>query len=349
MRARRHGGHHGHDGDDGVQGQARAKPGARTLTESLAPQSPVAATIQRAQNGAGATIDDVASAAVESKGSGQPVDSAVRAQVEPHLGADLGGVRVHTDRDAAAASTAIGARAFAYHQDVFLGGNERPSDVKLMAHELTHVVQQGAAGPSTQRKVEVGSPHDPAETEADQVADRVVSGAPIGGAPVGGVLVEDSARPQPHQLTRSAALSQLRQAAGPEAAPAIDQFLAEHGSRSVAALEQQGRAVLGGAKPVSAPELLAPLAAKLKGADAASGGAAGGGAASGTAAMTPSSAGATIQRLGDGAALDGRMASAAGEIYGADLSGVRVHTGSAAVQLASEHGARAFAIGNHVA
>jgi hypothetical protein len=90
MRARRHGGPDHDGGEARGQAQAQAKPGARTLTESLAQQSPVAATIQRAQNGAGATMDDVATAAVESKGSGQPVDSGVRAQVEPHLGTEQG-------------------------------------------------------------------------------------------------------------------------------------------------------------------------------------------------------------------------------------------------------------------
>ena len=257
MRVRRQ---RGHDGDGGGF-QQQGKPGGRTRTASLARKAPkaspaekppesqtgsvtvgqaapaldpfammtgampgaspaLAATIQRAKDGDGATIDDVATAAVENKRSGQPVDPAVRSQVEPHLGADLDGVRVHTDRDAAAASSAIGARAFAYQSDVFLGAGESPSDVKLMAHELTHVVQQGAAAPRAQRKIEVGAANDPAEAEADRVADQVAAGAPAARA----VLVEDGAPAKPHQMTRSAALSHLRQAAGTEREPAIEQF-----------------------------------------------------------------------------------------------------------------------------
>jgi hypothetical protein len=54
---------------------------------------------------------------------------------------------------------------------VFLGPRESGSDLGLMAHELTHVAQQGAAGQrAPQRQVQVGDAHSPAEHEADQVA-----------------------------------------------------------------------------------------------------------------------------------------------------------------------------------
>jgi hypothetical protein len=52
----------------------------------------------------------------------------------------------------------MGARAFAYGSDVFLAAHESGGDLGLMAHELTHVAQQGAAGARTpQRRVEVGA------------------------------------------------------------------------------------------------------------------------------------------------------------------------------------------------
>lgn len=323
-----------HDGDR-IQ-RLFGRPGA-----SVASRYPALDRALGDRGGDAPTIEDAATAAVTHKTAGAAVDSGVASRVGAHLGADLTGVRVHTDPLAQQASAAMGARAFAYQNDVFLGAGESPSDVKLMAHELTHVVQQGAAPAHAQRKVAVGATHDPAEAEADHVADQVAQGAP----PATAVLVEDGAQAQPHQLTRSAALGQLRQAAGAECEPAIAQFVAEHGSKSVLELERQGRAAVGGIKPKSASDLIAPLATKLKGADAAG---AGGGAAGATLATKPTAA-ATIQRLGDGVALDGAMASAAGDAYGADLSGVRVHTGPAAAQLAAEHNARALAIDNHVA
>jgi len=345
-------------GRPGAQPHASAQPdhapyGPETSVASTTASRYPALARALGDRGAGEpTIDDAATAAVQHKAGGSPVDPEVAGRVGSHLGADLTGVRVHGDPLAQQASAAMGARAFAYQNDVFLGAGESPSDIKLMAHELTHVVQQGAAPAQPQRKIAVGAANDPAEAEADRVAEQVAAGpaaASAAGAPAAGVvLVEDGAPAKPHQMTRSAALGQLRQAGGADSEPAIEQFLAEHGGKTITALEHQARAALGGIKPGSASDLLSPLAAKLKGADAAAPGG-GGSAAGATAAMKPETAAATVQRLGDGAALDSSMASAAGDAYGSDLSGVRVHTGPAAVQLAAEHGARAFTIGNHVA
>ena len=130
------------------------------------------------------SIDDAATAAVEHKDGGTPVDGGVAARVGAHLGADLSGVRVHSDPLAQEASAAIGARAFAHGGDVFLARGESPTDLGLMAHELTHVAQQGAAGQrALQRKVEVGAADSPAEREADAVASAVTGGAPPRAAP----------------------------------------------------------------------------------------------------------------------------------------------------------------------
>ena len=90
------------------------------------------------------------------------------------VGRDLGDVRVHTDAAAAASSQAIGARAFAYGPDVFLGAGERATDKQLMAHELTHVAQQ----PGTARaKLAIGESAAPEEREADAVASAVARGS----------------------------------------------------------------------------------------------------------------------------------------------------------------------------
>ncbi len=57
----------------------------------------------------------------------------------------------------------MGARAFAHGTDVFRGAGESDGDLGLMAHELTHVAQQGAAGARTpQRQVQVGDANSPA-------------------------------------------------------------------------------------------------------------------------------------------------------------------------------------------
>jgi len=76
---------------------------------------------------------------------GAPLSSGLRTQVEPLLGYDLGHVRVHQDGRAHEAARDLSARAFTHREHIWLGRGERADDVSLMAHELTHVVQQGAA------------------------------------------------------------------------------------------------------------------------------------------------------------------------------------------------------------
>jgi hypothetical protein len=80
------------------------------------------------------------------KGSGQPLGSKIRDYFQPRFGVDLGNVRVHTDSNADRLARAIRARAFTLGNDiVFAKGEFQPgtnTGKKLIAHELTHVLQQ---------------------------------------------------------------------------------------------------------------------------------------------------------------------------------------------------------------
>jgi hypothetical protein len=90
-------------------------------------------------------------------GPGQPLDAATRAFFEPRFGHDFSHVRVHTDARAAKSARAVNALAYTVGQDiVFRSGAFRPETVagrRLLAHELTHVIQQTRApsGPLVQR------------------------------------------------------------------------------------------------------------------------------------------------------------------------------------------------------
>jgi hypothetical protein len=83
-------------------------------------------------------------------GGGQPLGAAERAFFEPRLGRDLGPIRIHTDPDAAGTATALRAQAYTYGRDlVFAPGRYAPdthSGRRLLAHELTHSIQQGQGG-----------------------------------------------------------------------------------------------------------------------------------------------------------------------------------------------------------
>lgn len=89
---------------------------------------------------------------VEAQSAGEPLSGDVREAIEPHLGADLGAVRVHSDAAAVQKSESLGAKAFTSGSDIFLGRGASANDVQLMAHEATHVVQQSAA--PTPRRVQ---------------------------------------------------------------------------------------------------------------------------------------------------------------------------------------------------
>lgn len=98
------------------------------------------------------TVDPLeVEARVRGLGSGTRLPGEERAFFEPRFGINLAHVRVHTDREAALASEALGARAFTIGSNVVFGSGEyRPGTItgrQLLAHELTHTVQQrNAAG-----------------------------------------------------------------------------------------------------------------------------------------------------------------------------------------------------------
>ncbi|RLB96057.1 MAG: hypothetical protein DRH50_02360 [Deltaproteobacteria bacterium] len=119
---------------------------------------------------------DVEQAIQRVRGGGQALDSGACTQMESAFGADFSGVRVHTDGEADTLNRQLSARAFTTGQDIFFKqGAYNPgssSGRELLAHELTHVVQQN--GDKVQRKLTVGQPGDKYEQEADQVAQAVM-------------------------------------------------------------------------------------------------------------------------------------------------------------------------------
>lgn len=83
------------------------------------------------------------------RGGGQPLAEPVRARFEQALGADFSQVRVHTDAESDHLNHALQARAFTTGRDIFFRqGHFAPTSAAgqtLLAHELTHTIQQGAA------------------------------------------------------------------------------------------------------------------------------------------------------------------------------------------------------------
>jgi hypothetical protein len=88
-------------------------------------------------------------------GQGAPLPPSERSFFEPRFGHDFSRVRIHTGNRAAGLASTLQARAFTVGQDIVFGEGEydpgSPAGKQVLAHELTHTVQQGAAADRIQR------------------------------------------------------------------------------------------------------------------------------------------------------------------------------------------------------
>lgn len=84
----------------------------------------------------------------QSKGGGAPLPSRRSEEMSRAFGTDLSGVRIHKDAGAANMSSQLQAKAFTHGKDIYFGANQHNDSAEgkhLLAHELTHVVQQSPA------------------------------------------------------------------------------------------------------------------------------------------------------------------------------------------------------------
>ncbi|PSK93425.1 DUF4157 domain-containing protein [Taibaiella chishuiensis] len=113
--------------------------------------------IQRSATGsdavAGASVDAGIAA---TRGNGAAIDSGTRSFMEDRFGSDFSGVKIHTGSDAVQLSGALGAQAFTVGNDIYFNeGKYNPAAADgrhLLAHELTHTLQQGATPALVQRR-----------------------------------------------------------------------------------------------------------------------------------------------------------------------------------------------------
>ncbi|HKG13022.1 MAG TPA: DUF4157 domain-containing protein [Pyrinomonadaceae bacterium] len=115
------------------------------------------------------------------RSAGRPLEPAARSFFESRLGHDFSGVRVHTDAKASESASAVNALAYTVGRDVvFRAGQYSPSTPdgrRLLAHELAHVVQQdGQRGAVQAARLDISTPGDAGEREADAAADAVMGG-----------------------------------------------------------------------------------------------------------------------------------------------------------------------------
>ncbi len=97
-------------------------------------------------------------AVISSQSAGTPLRPDVRNALESGMGADLSNVRIHEDGSARAAAASINARAFTHKNDIWLGEGQSQSDLHLMAHESTHVVQQRGGLRAASKEISSATP-----------------------------------------------------------------------------------------------------------------------------------------------------------------------------------------------
>ncbi len=145
--------------------------------------------IQRSAASAQADAEEVPLAErIQSRaGGGHSLDAGVQRTLEAGLEADLSGVRVHTDAEADSMARSVDAVAFTTGNDIFFrSGTYDPHStqgLRLLAHEVTHTVQQSQGpvdGTPAEGGVKISDPSDSYEQAAESAAARVLSGVNAG-------------------------------------------------------------------------------------------------------------------------------------------------------------------------
>jgi hypothetical protein len=115
--------------------------------------------------------------------AGTPLDGSTRAKMEPAFGHSFDSVRVHQSDAASASAQRLDAKAYTVGNDIVMGsGQPDPASAagqRVLAHELTHVVQQSNGpvdGTAAGGGVAISDPGDRFEREAEHTADAVMNG-----------------------------------------------------------------------------------------------------------------------------------------------------------------------------
>ncbi len=141
-------------GEDPAQARAKDDPAQTRPEEDPAPTRPEeeAAQARALEPGGPSPADDAARLMARARGQGEALPAPVLDRMQSRFGADFEGVRIHTDSAAVQITQALRAQAVTRGPDIFFAPGRFAPDSRdgadLLAHELTHTLQQGAARPS---------------------------------------------------------------------------------------------------------------------------------------------------------------------------------------------------------
>lgn len=147
-----------------------------------APTLPRMAHAAAPEGGASAALDSATTARIQaSRGSGQGLSVPLRRFMEPRFGADFSNVRIHADATAQQLARRLSARAFTSGRDIFFGPGQYQPDTaegrELIAHELTHTLQQDATPlpPSPPRSQGQASPQARLDVQRDVLPGSIAA------------------------------------------------------------------------------------------------------------------------------------------------------------------------------
>ena len=155
--------------------EKKADEVARKVVDGQSAEIHVAGgTVNRKGEGSVETTPAFQSKLESSKGGGQSLAESTRREMESSMGADFSRVKIHTGSEAHNLNESVHAKAFSYGQDVFFRQGEFNPGSKqgkeLLAHELTHTVQQGE-GDKIRRKINIEGTHAYAPNESSETLE----------------------------------------------------------------------------------------------------------------------------------------------------------------------------------
>jgi hypothetical protein len=178
-------------------GSGTEVPGLLRLQQQVGNRAVQRLLAQRKEGGSFELDDETAGRINRARGSGQPLEGAVQEQMSAAMGYDFTGVRVHTAPESDDLNRQLSARAFTTGQDIFVRqGDYAPHSSagrELIAHELSHVVQQGTGRVSGGGRMTVRPAGDAFEQEADALSQQAAHAAYAPGtqAAPGGIQRQD--------------------------------------------------------------------------------------------------------------------------------------------------------------
>ncbi len=150
------------------QSQIQLKP----LSESITP------IIQTKNEGGSAINNKLSNKITSSQGSGNKLDGSTQSFMQNRFGTDFSGVKIHTDREAVEMNQKLSAKAFTVENDIYFNQSQyqpnTDSGRHLLAHELTHVVQQNKMSGSFARREKTVQRKSLEEKIAEVILDELV-------------------------------------------------------------------------------------------------------------------------------------------------------------------------------